>query len=141
VKGKRTAGRGASAPARTKKTNSVLTARERRRAAAAASPNQASEAQYYEADGLKITLYDQDGAGKRKKHARLAKSLLNKSSDQLLDIVEQYAGSDKRQELQDKGWSKTRLAEWIEEKETLALVRNPKSTLPSKPCDAPSYMC
>lgn len=82
---------------------------------------------------MKIPLYNQDGLGNRKRqYARLSKTLLKNNTDQLLDIVEQYAGADRRQELKNKGLSKSRLANWIEEKETLALGRNPKSTLASK---------
>ena len=112
------------------------TARARAKSATPATPStltRASGARFYEANGLKIPLYNKDGLGNKKRpYARLSKGLLKYSVDDLLDIVEQYAGAEKRQELKDEGLAKSRLANWIEEKETLALGRNPKSTLSSR---------
>ncbi|KAI4930867.1 uncharacterized protein J4E92_004700 [Alternaria infectoria] len=109
------------------------TARARAKSATPATPStptRAAGARFYEANGLKIPLYNKDGLGNKKRpYARLSKGLLKYSVDDLLDIVEQYAGAGKRQELKDEGLAKSRLANWIEEKETLALGRNPKSTL------------
>jgi hypothetical protein len=130
----------APTPARPKKTTSVPTARKGARAPIATTPRQDLQTKFYEANGLRIPLYDQDGTGnKRKQHTRLAKSLLHKNLEQLLDIVEQYAGTAKRRELKDKGLSKVKVATWIEEKETLALGRHPKSALPSKCYSQRSY--
>ncbi|KAE8826747.1 hypothetical protein PTNB73_08033 [Pyrenophora teres f. teres] len=115
-----------------KKPNGVPNVNNRAKPAATTIKNPNSRPRFYEANGLKIHLYENDGQGtKERQHARLAKSLLNRSVENLRDIVEQYAGADKKQELINKGFSKLRLATWIEEKETLALGRNPKSTLPN----------
>ncbi|KAI4945549.1 hypothetical protein J4E91_007891 [Alternaria rosae] len=126
----------ASSPLKQKSTKTVPTARAKVKSArsatsaSTATPTRASEARVYEANGLKIPLYNKDGLGNKKRpYARLSKGLLKYSVDGLLDIVEQYAGAEKRQELKDEGLAKSRLATWIEEKETLALGRNPKSTL------------
>jgi hypothetical protein len=126
----------ASSPSKPKNINAVPAAsastngRPSATPATADTPVQAFEGRYYEANGLKIPLYNQDGLGnKKKQYARLSKGLLKYSVDELLDVVEQYAGADKKKELKDKGLTKTRLANWIEEKETMALGRNPKSTL------------
>jgi len=125
----------ASSPSKQKSTT-VSTARARAKSATPATPStptRVSGARFYEANGLKIPLYNKDGLGNKKRpYARLSKGLLKYSVDDLLDIVEQYAGAEKRQELKDKGLAKSRLTDWIEEKETLALGRNPKSTLSSR---------
>ncbi|KAI4700729.1 hypothetical protein J4E81_003692 [Alternaria sp. BMP 2799] len=108
----------------------LATPRKGKGKATPSTPTRASGARFYEANGLKIPLYNKDGLGNKKRpYARLSKGLLKYSVDDLLDIVEQYAGAEKRQELKDEGLAKSRLANWIEEKETLALGRNPKSTL------------
>ncbi|RMZ71559.1 nad(P)-binding protein [Pyrenophora seminiperda CCB06] len=132
VKSKKTAVDGrASGPKVTKKPGGPTT-NARAKAAHTTITNHEPRGGFYEANGLKIPLYNNDGSGTKKRQcARLAKSLLNKSVNDLLDIIEQYAGADKRQELMNKGLSKLKLATWIEEKETLALGRNPKSTLPN----------
>ncbi|KAF1836987.1 hypothetical protein BDW02DRAFT_197677 [Decorospora gaudefroyi] len=83
---------------------------------------------FYEAYGLKIPLFD--NSGKRRPNARLSKSLTRHSVVELLDIVAQIAGDDKKEELRNKGLPKAKLANWIEEKETLALGRHPISELP-----------
>jgi len=116
-----------------KKPSGTITANKGAKTAANMIMSRGPRARFYEENGLKIPLYDNDGQGTRRRlHARLAKSLLNRSAENLLDIVEQYAGADKKQELRNKRLSKLKLATWIEEKETLALGRNPKSTLASK---------
>ena len=125
----------ASSPPKQKSTT-VPNARARAKSTTPATPStqtRASGARFYEANGLRIPLYNKDGLGNKKRpYARLSKGLLKYSVDDLLDIVEQYAGAEKRQELKDEGLAKSRLANWIEEKETLALGRNPKSTLSSR---------
>ncbi|KAI4921757.1 hypothetical protein J4E90_000184 [Alternaria incomplexa] len=122
----------ASSPSKQKSTT-VPTARARAKSTTPATPStptRTSGARFYEANGLRIPLYNKDGLGnKRRPYARLSKGLLKYSVDDLLDMVEQYAGAEKRQELKDEGLAKSRLANWIEKKETLALGRNPKSTL------------
>jgi len=49
-----------------------------------ASTSKATDAQYYEKDGLKIPLYDK--GGKKKTNARLSLTLRNKNLDHLLDM-------------------------------------------------------
>lgn len=124
---------GASGFKAPKKPNGVPTANNKAKPAATTIRNQDTRVRFYEANGLKIPLYDNNGQGtKKRQHPRLARSLLNRSVDNLLGIVEQYAGADKKQKFINKGISKLKLATWIEEVETLALGRNQKSTLPSK---------
>ncbi|KAL1799738.1 hypothetical protein ACET3X_000080 [Alternaria dauci] len=125
----------ASSPPKSNKTTAATTRTRSKTPASPTSPKtptstQASPPRFYEANGLKIPLYNQNGLGNKKRsYARLSKTLLKYNADELLDIVGQYAGADKRAELKNKGLSKPRLANWIEEKETLALGRNPKSEL------------
>jgi hypothetical protein len=125
----------ASGPIKPTKTTMEPTKARSKTPASPTSPTtptltQASASRFYEANGLKIPLYSQNGLGNKKRpNARLSKTLLKYNTDELLDIVGQYAGTDKRQELKNKGLAKTMLANWIEEKETLALGRNPKSEL------------
>jgi hypothetical protein len=125
----------ASSPIKPMKTTMEPTKARSKTPASPTSPTtptstQASAPRFYEANGLKIPLYSQNGLGNKKRpNARLSKTLLKYNTDELLDIVGQYAGADKRQELKNKGLAKTVLANWIEEKETLALGRNPKSEL------------
>ncbi|RYN78265.1 hypothetical protein AA0120_g11051 [Alternaria tenuissima] len=125
----------ASSPIKPTKTTMEPTKARSKTPASPTSPTtptsaQASAPRFYEANGLKIPLYSQNGLGNKKRpNARLSKTLLKYNTDELLDIVGQYAGADKRQELKNKGLAKTMLANWIEEKETLALGRNPKSEL------------
>ncbi|RYN57731.1 hypothetical protein AA0118_g7614 [Alternaria tenuissima] len=125
----------ASGPIKPTKTTMEPTKARSKTLASPTSPTtptltQASASRFYEANGLKIPLYSQNGLGNKKRpNARLSKTLLKYNTDELLDIVGQYAGTDKRQELKNKGLAKTMLANWIEEKETLALGRNPKSEL------------
>jgi hypothetical protein len=129
---KKVADSGASNNSKSQKASSVPAVREGTKATTTATPD--AGARFYEKDGLKIPLYDHDGMGNKKKRcARLSKTLISKHSKKaLLDIVEHYAGADKREELKNKGLDKVRLANWIEEKETFALGRNPKSDLPGK---------
>ncbi|KAI2478090.1 hypothetical protein Ptr902_10285 [Pyrenophora tritici-repentis] len=123
---------GASGFKAPKKPNGVPTANNKAKPAATTIRNQDTRVRFYEANGLKIPLYDNNGQGtKKRQHPRLARSLLNRSVDNLLGIVEQYAGADKKQKFINKGISKLKLATWIEEVETLALGRNQKSTLPN----------
>ncbi|CAI9633120.1 unnamed protein product [Alternaria burnsii] len=125
----------ASGPIKPTKTTMEPTKARSKTPASPTSPTtptltQASASRFYEANGWKIPLYSQNGLGNKKRpNARLSKTLLKYNTDELLDIVGQYAGTDKRQELKNKGLAKTMLANWIEEKETLALGRNPKSEL------------
>ncbi|KAG9192930.1 hypothetical protein G6011_11664 [Alternaria panax] len=123
----------ASSPSKPKKTAAAPATRVRSKTPASpTSPTAATSSapRFYEANGLKIPLYNQNGQGNKKRPtARLSKTLLKYNTDDLLDIVGQYASADKRQELKTKGLSKIRLANWIEEKETLALGRNPRSDL------------
>ncbi|EUC43902.1 hypothetical protein COCMIDRAFT_38172 [Bipolaris oryzae ATCC 44560] len=124
-------GGGAVAPIRPNKTTTVPAARKATRTPVTATLSQHLRGQFYEANGLKIPLNDQDGLGdKKRQHARLAEALLRKDLEELLDIVEQYAGTEKRIEFCMLELSKVEVATWIEEKETLALGRHPKSTLP-----------
>jgi hypothetical protein len=85
---------------------------------------------FYEEDGVKIPLYEK--GGKRRANARLSSILRNKNTDFLLDVVEQYAGADKRKEFKDADKSKAEMADWIEEHETYALGSNPNSKLDCK---------
>jgi hypothetical protein len=82
---------------------------------------------FYEGNGVKIPLYDE--GGRKRAHARLSKSLRNKNTDYLLEITEQYAGKDKRKEFENSNKTKAEIADWIEEKETIALGPNPRSAL------------
>ncbi|XP_014557084.1 hypothetical protein COCVIDRAFT_37405 [Bipolaris victoriae FI3] len=122
----------ASTPIRPNKTTTVPVAKKETRTPITATTNKNPRSRFYEADGLKIPLNDQDGLGdKKKQHARLAQSLLQNDLEELLDIVEQYAGTQKRIEFCMLELSKVEVANWIEEKETLALGRHPKLTLPN----------
>jgi hypothetical protein len=85
---------------------------------------------YYNRDGSKIQLSEK--SGKARPHARLSGSLRNKNTDYLLDIVEEYAGADKKQEFKDANRSKAEIADWIEAKETLVLGPHPQSKLTCK---------
>ncbi|EMD61125.1 hypothetical protein COCSADRAFT_345256 [Bipolaris sorokiniana ND90Pr] len=130
---RKVAGSSTSTPVRPNKISSVPAARKEPRAPVTAIPSQHLRGQLYKANGLKILLNDQDGLGdKKRQHARLAKSLLHNDLEKLLDIVEQYAGTEKQIEFCILELSKVEVATWIEQKETLALGRHPKSTLPSK---------
>jgi hypothetical protein len=82
---------------------------------------------YYEQDGLTIPLYEENG--KKRPHARVSSSLRNKSLNELLDIVEKYAGTDEKRQLRKASTTKAAVADWIEEVETRALGANPKSRL------------
>ncbi|KAF2828486.1 hypothetical protein CC86DRAFT_444692 [Ophiobolus disseminans] len=94
-----------------------------------ATPN--AGPRFFEEDGLKIPLYDK--SGKRKATARASKGLRNKNLDQLLDIVEEYAGAGKRKQFKDADVTKSEIADWIEAAETRALPPNPLSKLPAVP--------
>ena len=137
---RKVAGSSTSTPVRPNKISSVPAARKEPRAPVTAIPSQHLRGQLYKANGLKILLNDQDGLGdKKRQHARLAKSLLHNDLEKLLDIVEQYAGTEKQIEFCILELSKVEVATWIEQKETLALGRHPKSTLPSKSQSQHSY--
>jgi hypothetical protein len=89
--------------------------------------SQITRPRFYEADGLKIPLYEK--GGKRKVHARLSSSLRNKNLAQLLITVEAYAGAGKKQQFETASISKANISDWIEEVETRALGAHPKSKL------------
>ena len=90
--------------------------------------------EFYEEYDLKIPLQEKNG--KRRQHARAAASLRNKSEDEILDIVENYAGVAKRQNVKNSKKSKAWIANWIEMAETLALGPSLKSKLQRKFCQA-----
>jgi hypothetical protein len=94
---------------------------------------------FYEGNGVKIPLYDE--AGKKRAHARLAKTLRNKNTDFLLDTAEQYAGKAKRREFEKANKTKAEIADWIEEMETIALGPNPKSALKGESGQRPRMLC
>ncbi|KAF2660486.1 hypothetical protein K491DRAFT_674718 [Lophiostoma macrostomum CBS 122681] len=84
-------------------------------------PNPSPFKKFYEADGLRIPLYNKNG--KRKQGARSAHSLaakLNKAA--LLDIVEEYGGKTQRDTIANG--NKNVISQWIERVETLALGGN-----------------
>ncbi|KAF1842041.1 uncharacterized protein K460DRAFT_291673 [Cucurbitaria berberidis CBS 394.84] len=87
-------------------------------------------ARFYERDGLKIPLYEKKG--KKRAHARASVGLRNKSEEELLSIVGEYAGTEVMREFKQRARNKKEIAEWIEAKETLALGPNPKSQLNRK---------
>jgi hypothetical protein len=116
-KGKKKATGGASRPPKSQKASTVPTAREKKAAA-----TKDTAARFYEANGLKIPLFDNGG---RKRIARSANTIAKKSLEELLDIVEQYAGTDKKEKLRNKGLGKNRLVKWIEDQETLAFAHKP----------------
>ncbi|KAF2872140.1 hypothetical protein BDV95DRAFT_37284 [Massariosphaeria phaeospora] len=73
----------------------------------------------YEADGLRIPLFH-DPSGNRKRVPRGAKSLANKFNvEALLNVVREYAGEAKVQEMKDL--RKMEIAEWIEAMEKKAM--------------------
>lgn len=78
--------------------------------------------QYYEANGLRIPLLHENG--RRKAGARAASGLLRYNKQQLLDIVEDYAGVTKRRDLENL--DKKNIAAWIEDAETQAFGANKK---------------
>ncbi|KAH7088406.1 hypothetical protein FB567DRAFT_628124 [Paraphoma chrysanthemicola] len=81
----------------------------------------------YPAFSLKIPLYDQDG--KKRQHARLSATLCSRSRDELLELVEEYAGRDKRKQFVGENMTKKNIANWLEYAEQLALGANPVSKL------------
>ncbi|KAF1920932.1 hypothetical protein BDU57DRAFT_29917 [Ampelomyces quisqualis] len=81
----------------------------------------------YEKDGIRVPRYET--GGKQRPHARLSISLRNKSTDLLLDIVEDYAGVAGRKAFVDANTTKAEIAEWIEAQEMRALGSHPKSNL------------
>lgn len=89
--------------------------------------DQTTSAQYYEQDRVKIPLIKK--GGKRRTHARLTSTLRNKGTDFLLDIVQEYAGVEKRKEFKNADKAKAEIAEWIEEVEMRALGPNSRSNL------------
>lgn len=93
-----------------------------------AAPN--AGPRFYEKNGVKISLYEK--SGKKRAHARLSSSLRNKNTEFLLDVIDEYAGADKRKEIKDADKSKAEKADWIEEHETYALGPNLKSRLTCK---------
>ncbi|KAH7077853.1 hypothetical protein BKA63DRAFT_593136 [Paraphoma chrysanthemicola] len=90
-----------------------------------------SDSRYFEASylafSLRIPLYDQDG--KKMQHARLSATLFTQSRDQLLDLVEEYAGKDKKKQFVVEKVSKKNIADWLEYAEQLALGANPESKI------------
>ncbi|KAH7400705.1 hypothetical protein DE146DRAFT_744997 [Phaeosphaeria sp. MPI-PUGE-AT-0046c] len=88
---------------------------------------QVTSSQYYQRYGVQIPLYER--GGKKRAHARLAKALRNKGTDVLLNIVQEYAGVEKRKEFKNSNITEAEIADWIEEVETRALGPNPRSTL------------
>jgi hypothetical protein len=121
-KGKKKAtGGSASSPPKSQKASGVPTAREKGKAAAA----QNTGARFYEADGLKIPLFDSAG---RKRISRSWKTISKKNFEELLEIVEEYAGANKKEGLRNRGSSKTEFAQWIEAQETLAFKHDPKTS-------------
>jgi hypothetical protein len=121
-KGKKKAtGGSASSPPKSQKASGVPTARGK--AKAAASHN--TGARFYEADGLKIPLFNSVG---RKRISRSWKTVSKKNFEELLEIVEEYAGANKKGELRNRGSSKTELAQWIEAQETLAFKHDTKTS-------------
>ncbi|KAL5120669.1 hypothetical protein ACEQ8H_001418 [Pleosporales sp. CAS-2024a] len=80
---------------------------------------------FYDKNGIRIPLYEQ--GGKKRAHARLARSLRNKTANYLLAIVEQYAGTEKMKEFKKADMTKAEMADWIEGHETYALGPNPRS--------------
>lgn len=91
---------------------------------------QNAAARFYQKNGVKIALVEK--SGKKKPHARSSQGLRNKNLEQLLDIVEEYAGAWKKQEFKKDDKTKADIADWIETVETHALGPNPKSKLTSK---------
>jgi hypothetical protein len=84
---------------------------------------------YYEANGLRVPLFQKDS--RKKREARLATVLHKRLSEtKLLDIVEEYAGRDKRNEMSTMG--KKELAEWIARVEELALGANKRNVVVSE---------
>ena len=92
-----------------------------------ATPEPFTNERYYENNGLRIPLYDK--SGRKKTHARHAQGLRKHNLDQLLDIVEEYAGTGKRKQFKDADVTKAEISDWIETVETFALPPNPKSKL------------
>lgn len=82
--------------------------------------------QFWEKDGIRIPLYK---GGKKRSCASASATLRNKKMEELLHIVEEYAGIDKRREMEREEQTKGYIADWIELKETLALGRNQHSKL------------
>jgi hypothetical protein len=93
-------------------------------------PNESSDSRVFEGYGIRIPLYDNNG--ERKEYARLSSALCARNRDQLLDIVEEYAGSDKRKQFINEKQTKAYIADWIEKAESLALGPNPRSELQCK---------
>ncbi|KAF2133408.1 hypothetical protein P153DRAFT_381838 [Dothidotthia symphoricarpi CBS 119687] len=83
--------------------------------------------QFWEEEGLRIPLYK---GGRKRICASVSASLRNKKVEELLEIVEDYAGANKRQQMDGGKQTKAYIADWIESKETLALGRNRHSKLP-----------
>jgi hypothetical protein len=94
------------------------------------APNEPSDSLFFEGYRVRIPLYNNNG--ERKEYARLSSALCVKIRDQLLDIVEEYAGSDKRKQFIDEKQTKANIADWIEKAESLALGPNPRSELQCK---------
>jgi len=80
-------------------------------------------AKFYEADGLRIPLYDSQG--KKYVFARDGQALSHKTSKpELLDIIKSYAGETKAGELRDR--KRKQLGAWIQEAETKAFGNGPQ---------------
>ncbi|KAF2033645.1 hypothetical protein EK21DRAFT_108775 [Setomelanomma holmii] len=83
--------------------------------------------EYFDGDGIRVPLYDIDG--RNRPYARLSSAILLRNRDQLLDIVEDYAGADKRKQIEAEERDKKYIADWIEQAETIAMGPNPDSKL------------
>jgi hypothetical protein len=99
-----------------------------------AAPNSSTSGRFYEKNGLKISLYEK--SGRRRQYARHSEGLRSKNQGQLLDIVEEYGGADKKKAFIDANATKADIADWIETVETLAMPPNPRNKL-SLPGPAP----
>jgi len=99
----------------------------------------ATDQQYYENHGIRIALHGKDG--NRRHQARASSTFRNKNIEVALDIVESYAGSDKRYQFKNEGKSKTFICNWIEMAETLAFGANTSTKLTSKDTRSPWVVC
>lgn len=84
-----------------------------------------SEKQFYEEDGLRIPLCD--AKGQKKQYARDGQVLAQKFSKAILcNIVKEYAGESKVEELKATNASKKQIAQWIQDVETRAWGKGPR---------------
>lgn len=86
--------------------------------------------QVYEGHGLRIALHETHG--KKRQQARTATTFRNKRNEELLNLVESYAGLSKKLSFEKEGKSKTYMANWIEMAETFAYGPSPRSKLKRK---------